>query len=193
MMKKILIGLLMFLFVIDVSAKDKTFIIEEINHQYYYEEHSTVDFFQEEIKMDELKTYSDTIQIMNNSDSSREVFLLFESKGEDGSYDDLMDYLHLKIYLNDKEVYNDSAETQNLASKHEDLHDFISIGKIKEKDLSTLKIEMNVSEEYKNISDNPEESKTPYEKFDWDEMMKKLPVAKTKEDRKKREVKLVNV
>ena len=154
MMKKILIGLLMFLFVIDVSAKDKTFIIEEINHQYYYEEHSTVDFFQEEIKMDELKTYSDTIQIMNNSDSSREVFLLFESKGEDGSYDDLMDYLHLKIYLNDKEVYNDSAETQNLASKHEDLHDFISIGKIKEKDLSTLKIEMNVSEEYKNISDN---------------------------------------
>ena len=153
-MKKVLTILFVFLFTINVSAKDKTFIMEEINHQYYYEEHSTVDSFQQEIKMNDLKTYSNTIQIMNNSDLSQEVFLLFESKGEDGSYDDLMDYLHLKIFLNDKEVYNDSAETQNLASKREDLHDFISIGKIKGKDLSTLKIEMTVSEEYKEISNN---------------------------------------
>lgn len=153
-MKKVLIGILVFLFAIPVFAKDKTLILEEVNKEYYYEEHSTVDDFVQEVKMNELKTYENTVQIMNNSDLSKDVFLLFESKGEDGSYDDLMDYLHLSITLDDQEVYNDSAETQNLASKHEDLHDFISIGKLKGKDLSTLKISMTVSEEYKSISDN---------------------------------------
>ena len=154
-MKKILFGILVFfLMTMSVLAKDKTFILEEVNHEFYYDEHSSVDSFQQEIKMKELKPYSHTIQIMNNSDSTKELFLLFESKGEDGSYDDLMDYLHLRILVDDKEVYNDSAETQNLASKHEDLHDFISIGKIKGKELTTLKIEMTVKEEYLSVSNN---------------------------------------
>ena len=48
------------------------------------------------------------------------------------------------------------------------------------------KIKKEIEEQDKNIPENPEASKTSYENFDWDAMMKKLPVAKTAEDRKKR-------
>ena len=48
------------------------------------------------------------------------------------------------------------------------------------------KIKKEIEEQDKNIAENPEESKTPYDQYDWDAMMKKLPVAKTTEERKKR-------
>ena len=48
------------------------------------------------------------------------------------------------------------------------------------------KIKKEMEELDKNIAENPEDSKTPYENFNWNEMMKKLPVQKTSDDRKKR-------
>lgn len=48
------------------------------------------------------------------------------------------------------------------------------------------KIKQEIAEQDKDIEQKLEEPKTPYEKMDWDAMMKKLPVAKTTDERKKR-------
>lgn len=48
------------------------------------------------------------------------------------------------------------------------------------------KIKKEIEEQDKNIEEKLEKPKTPYEQFDWDAMMKKLPVAKSNTERKKR-------
>ncbi len=152
-MKKIILLFLLFC-AIPVFAEDKVLILEEVKNHYYYDRHSSIDSFQQEIKMNELKPFVSELDIQNNSDLKKEVYLLFESKGEDGSYNDLMAYLDLKITLDDKAVYEGSGEPLDYSPNSNDLHDYISIGKIKGKDISHLKIEMNVSNEYASVSNN---------------------------------------
>lgn len=48
------------------------------------------------------------------------------------------------------------------------------------------KIKKEIEEQDKNIEEKLEQPKTEYEKYDWDAMMKKLPVKKTADERKKR-------
>jgi len=151
-MKKIII-LLLLLFSISVNAKEDVLILEGIGKDYYYDRHSSVEEFHQDIKMNELKQIVREIEIQNNSDLSREIYLLFESKGEDGSYNDLMEYLNFKITLDDKTVYEGSGDILDF-TETEDLYGFISLGKLKKKSNSHLKIEMELSEDYKTISNN---------------------------------------
>ena len=153
-MKKIIVLLFLLFCTIPVFAEDKVLILEEVKNHYYYDRHSSIDLFQQEIKMNELKPFVSELEIQNNSDLNKEVFLLFESKGQDGSYNDLMAYLDLKITLDDKVVYEGSGEPLDYSPNSNDLHDYISIGKLNGKSTSHLKIEMNVSEEYTSVSDN---------------------------------------
>lgn len=48
------------------------------------------------------------------------------------------------------------------------------------------KIKKEIDEQDKNLEGKLEQPKTSYEKYNWDEMKKKLPVAKTADERKKR-------
>ena len=47
------------------------------------------------------------------------------------------------------------------------------------------KIKKEIEEQDKNLEGKLEQPKASYETYNWDEMKKKLPVAKTTEDRKK--------
>ena len=156
-MKKSIVLFSIFLFFVSlpVFAIHNQLVLEEEEGLYTYHEQYLLDEdLTQEIQMNHLEKYTREIGIQNNSDLKKEIFLLFESKAEDGSYNDLMEYLTLTIKMDDKVVYDGSAETQDLATKREDLHDFISLGKMKEKGNATLTIEMSLSEEYKSVSDN---------------------------------------
>ena len=48
------------------------------------------------------------------------------------------------------------------------------------------KIKKKIEEQDKNIENKLEKPKTSYENFDWDDLIKKLPVGKTKEERTER-------
>ena len=138
-----------------VFSKNKMVVFEEYsNNLYYNERYSSPDDFIQEVTISSGKTYTQSFLLNNRSHLKKDIFLLFESRGEDGSYDDLLEYLNLRILINDKVVYEGSGEIANYATKSEDLYDFISIGKIPEKEDSTLQIEMTIKDEYQELSNN---------------------------------------
>ena len=136
------------------SKESRLSIVEYKDNIYYNQDVIKEDDFSTEINL--LKENSKTLEfsIDNTMKKKEELFLLIDSVGQDGSYNELLDYLEVTIKVDDKVIFDDSLEEMNRSSDEGELREFISIGKIASRDIVHLSIEVRVLDEYKRVSKN---------------------------------------
>ena len=157
-MKKIRIVFLVlisFFLLTNVFAKEKIFSLIDYKKGVYYDERKmNENDFTKEMNLVTGKTYQESITIRNETSKEQELYLLLESVGADGSYNDIMEYSHLKVSLDGKEIYNDTAKIMDYVGNKENLYDYVPLGKLKEKSSQKLEIELVLNDEYRMNSEN---------------------------------------
>ena len=155
-MKKYLFFVFLFLFSLlsVVLAKEQvfSFIIHD-DVLYYDSKLLKEDDFSQILNLSEQKEFSNTFTFKNDSNRKIPLYLFLESKEEDGSYANLFDYLTLKVSMDDKVLYDDSASILNYAS-NTNLYDYISLGDISKNSSCALQFDLQLSSEYQKISNN---------------------------------------
>ena len=153
---KIFVLLLVAFFTIPlVSAKEKTVSFIEYKKGFYYDERVLKEEgLTKQMNLTGDRKYEETFILRNDSNVKKEVFLSLESMAEDGSYNDIMEYCHLKVVLDGKTLYDGSANIMDYASEKDKLLELVSLGKLEEKSQQKLEIELTLSGEYQNSSKN---------------------------------------
>lgn len=153
--KILLLFVISFGFVLSVSAREKTFSLIEYKDSIYYDgRYLKEENFKKEMDFIKDKKYQDTFLIQNDTKKDREIFLLLENISADGSYNDIMEYCHLTVSLDDKIIYDGSASGMDYTTSKGELYDFVSLGKIEKKEIKKLVIELVLSSDYPNLSQN---------------------------------------
>lgn len=125
---------------IPVAAKEnRVVLIEDKGNLYYDNRYIKENNFTEEVNSSKMEYQKDFV-VDNQTKNKREIFLLVESIGQDGSYNDLMDSLHIKVIRDEKVLYDDTGSGIDLSHQERDLHDFISIGSFAFKEHSTIHV-----------------------------------------------------
>jgi len=138
-----------------VSAKEKTVSFIDYKEGFYYDERRIKEEdFTEEMSLVGDKKYEETFIIRNDSSHKKEVFLALESMAEDGSYNDIMEYCSLKVFLDDKVLYDGSASIMDYVQEREKLQEFVSLGKLDKKSIQELKILLTLTGDYQAKSKN---------------------------------------
>ena len=155
MKKRIIFLVLIFISCLSVQAKEPELtFIKDKEHIYYESFRVKEEDFSSTIEFAKESSLSTTFSLVNNCGENLSLYLLLDSKAQDGSYNDLLDYMSLKVTLNNKVVYEDSAKILNQSSKELDLHDYIPIGELTDSEPQKLLIEMTVLDDYKAVSKN---------------------------------------
>ena len=98
------------------SKESRLSIVEYKDNIYYNQDVIKEEDFSTEINL--LKENSKTLEfsIDNTMKKKEELFLLIDSVGQDGSYNELLDYLEVTIKVDDKVIFSDSLEKMNSSS-----------------------------------------------------------------------------
>jgi hypothetical protein len=151
---KLLIILLLFSSLTVYAKSNRVSIVSYKDNIYYNQDVIQEEDFSKEINLSKESSKTMEFTIDNTMKKEQEVFLLIDTVGEDGSYNELLDYLNVTIKVDDKEIYHGSLEQMNHSTSEDQLREFISIGKVPGRDLVKLTIDVQVSNEYKSISNN---------------------------------------
>lgn len=151
---KLLIILLLFSSLTVYAKSNRVSIVKYKDNIYYNQDVIQEEDLSTEINLSKESSKTMEFTIDNTMKKEQEVFLLIDTVGQDGSYNELLDYLNVTIKVDDKEIYHGSLEKMNHSSAENQLRDFISIGKVPGRDLVKLTIDVQVSNEYKSISNN---------------------------------------
>ena len=150
----ILIILLLFSSLTVYAKGNRVSIVKYKDNIYYNQDVIQEEDLSTEINLSKESSKTMEFTIDNTMKKEQEVFLLIDTVGEDGSYNELLDYLNVTIKVDDKEIYHGSLEQMNHSTSEDQLREFISIGKVPGRDLVKLTIDVQVSNEYKSISNN---------------------------------------
>ncbi len=151
---KLLIILLLFSGLTVYAKSNRVSIVSYKDNIYYHQDVIQEEDFSKEINLSKESSKTMEFTIDNTMKKEQEVFLLIDTVGEDGSYNELLDYVNVTIKVDDKEIYHGSLEQMNHSTSEDQLREFISIGKVPGRDLVKLTIDVQVSNEYKSISNN---------------------------------------
>ena len=151
---KLLIILLLFSSLTVYAKSNRVSIVSYKDNIYYNQDVIQEEDFSKEINLSKESSKTMEFTIDNTMKKDQEVFLLIDTVGQDGSYNELLDYLNVTIKADDKEIYHGSLEQMNHSTSEDQLREFISIGKVPGRDFVKLTIDVQVSNEYKSISNN---------------------------------------
>lgn len=107
-----------------------------------------------EMDLTSSEVFKNELVIENTTGDDYQIYFLLSTKEQDGSFNDLLDYLTLKVYVDDKVVYDGTGSVIDFATEKEDLHDFISLGSILKASSSVMRVEASVSNDYASVSNN---------------------------------------
>lgn len=151
-MKKILLIILIYLFSINiVSAKESKLIISGNDNKMYYDS----DFYDTNMFMSHLdiipgSVFTDILEIENETNFTFNLYLKISYK----NYNELLEYLNMKLYLDNKLIYDGDMKGPNVENSHNDLKNAIFIDKLIPHKKYQLKVVTNLSYEYSNILNN---------------------------------------
>ncbi len=154
MTRKIIIILLLF-FTIPVYAKDDVFYMTKQKDSVYYDERF-IDSSLLEVEVDTTKdnTYETSFQIENATGEDQKLYLLMDSKSEDGTFNELLESVAVRVTYQDKVVYDGSAAIFNDSGESSELNGFVFLGDIENSQGGLLNIAFNVSDDYYKESNN---------------------------------------
>lgn len=150
-MKKYIIYLLvigLFFISTPVNAKTNKISIYEDDNRLYYSNSNNDNIFIDHDNMTPGVEYEDYLKIENNSKKDNELYLQFVDSNNSSISSSLLDYIELKLYLDDELIYYGSARGVNYDTNGINLDDVVKIKTIKSGDVSKLKVVSKLADEY---------------------------------------------
>ncbi len=149
----LLVGIVFF--TVPVVANENILcLVDNKNNLSYDERYMDIDSLTKKIDIGSSKIYKESFVIQNTTLESQELFLHLETKAQDGSIDDLLDYLQLKITVDKKVIYEGSASSLNSSLDGNVLLEYIPLGKYDKNQESNCDVEFSIVDSYRSISDN---------------------------------------
>ena len=153
-MKKIILVFLLFCF-IPVYAKDDTFYLTKQKGAIYYDERFLdTSLLQVEVDTQNNDTYDTSFQIENATGENQKLYLLMDSKSEDGTFNELLESVAVSVRFQDKVIYDGTASIFNDSGDSSHLHSFVYLGDFKNNQGGLLEISFNIAEDYFKESKN---------------------------------------
>ena len=154
MFKKVLL-LITFFLTIPVYAKDDTLYLTKQKDAIYYDERFIdTSLLRMEVDTKKNETYETSFKVENATGEDQKIYLLMDSKSEDGTFNELLESVAVQVTYQNKVVYDGTASIFNDSGNSKELNGFIYLGNIKKNEGDTLKILFNVSDSYYKESNN---------------------------------------
>ncbi len=151
-MKKILfIILTLFVSINIVSAADNKLSISSIDNKLYYDSKLfDTNTFMKHLDMVPGNTFVDNLVIENQTNYNFNLYLKIKNRNNN----ELLDYMSMKIYLDDKLVYDGDMVGTGLFYENDVLNNSFLVGNFSAHQLSNLKVYTNFSTEYSNTNNS---------------------------------------
>lgn len=149
-MKKILLVIIMlFLSISVVKAKDNKLSISSIDNKLYYDSSKfDSEIFMHHLDMIPGNEFSDELVIENETKYTFNLYLKIKKRNNN----ELLDYLSMKIYLNDLLIYNGDMLGTSNESGSVKLSNYYLVGTFTPNRVAKIRVETKFSDEYSNMS-----------------------------------------
>ena len=142
-------------FPLTVFAEEDTLRLLKQDDEIFYDyQYVTKNTFSQSVKIDSKKDFQKKFLVNNETGDKLGLFFLVDTKGQDGTLNDLLDYLQLKILVDGKAIYDGSASVMNSSIDSSMLLEPISLGDFSDKKISNLEVNLHVMDEYFSASNN---------------------------------------
>ena len=151
-MKKILfIFLTFFLSINIVLAKENKLSISSSDNKLYYDSKLLdTNTFMKHLDMIPGSTFTDNLIIENETKFNFNLYLKINNRNNN----ELLDYMTMKIYLDEKLVYDGDMIGSGLFYENDALNNSFLVGNFSANQLSNLRVVTNLSTDYSNINNN---------------------------------------
>ena len=156
-MKKLLslITLIILLSMSSVYAKEsKLYLIEKNNKLYYDNSLLEGNTFIKNLDMLPGNSYSDELIIENGSKKSYILYFKIEEKGNSKEANELLDSISMKLYLDNKLIYDGKIKGLDYKNSGINLQDIIQLKEFNPGDSAILRVETTLDYEYSNKDNN---------------------------------------
>ncbi len=152
-MKKVLLFLSLLVLFVPVYAIDNRLYLTENNNRIYYES-DQIDkkVFMNHIDMIPGSNYEDILTIENAANREYKLFFKVSVKEQSNLASDLLDYINMQIYLDNKLIYNGKAKGLDYNNVGVNLQDAVLLGDFTKNQKSEMKVITNLSKEYSNTN-----------------------------------------
>lgn len=152
-MKKIL-SMLMTLLILgvmySVKAENSRLYFIEKDNKLVYESNIEENVFMKHIDMLPGSKYTDELEIENGTQNDYTLYLKVEEVSQNELALELLESIDMKLYLDDRLIYNGKAKGLNYSDDGINLQNAIMLKEFKSKEKSLLRAETKLSEEYSN-------------------------------------------
>lgn len=150
-MKKIsAIIIIILISIIGVRAESHKITFEEVNHKLVYYSDLYNDKFMSHLDMIPGNTYTDSLMIENDTSTNYTIFLKIETIDQSVDAEELLDNIMMKLYLDDKIIYNGKAKGLDYRNEGINLQDAIMLKTLNKNEKSLLRADIELLPEYSN-------------------------------------------
>lgn len=156
-MKKIFVALLASIIIttpVFAAEKNKVFVYEQ-DEKIYYDSKQFDDRFMVHENMVPGDSYSDTLVVENGTSYEHDIYFkvaLDEANTENA--EDLLDYISMKVYVNDELFYDGKAKGKDYRGEGVDLTDAVLIKRFAAHESVSMRVETHFDENYEDIDNH---------------------------------------
>lgn len=151
-MKKVLFALVLILLSVSVvSASDnKLYLTENDNKIYYDKSLYDENLFMNHLDMVPGSSYTDELLIENATGLDLTLYLQVLEENQSIDANELLDNISMKIYLDDKLIYDGKVKGLDYKLQGVNLQDSVLLKQFNKNDKSKIRVELNLSKDYSN-------------------------------------------
>lgn len=156
-MKKIFVALLASIIIatpVFAEEKNRVYVYEK-DEKVYYDSKLFDDRFMVHENMVPGDSFSDTLVVENGTSDEHDIYFkvaLDEANTENAQ--DLLDYIDMKVYINDKLFYNGKAKGKDYRGEGVDLTDAVLIKRFAAHESVSMRVETHFDESYEDIGNH---------------------------------------
>ena len=150
----ILIVLVYMMFLQPVYAKENVLYLTENDKRIYYESQFDENVFMKHLDMVPGSSFSDELIIKNKAKTNYNLFFKVIPREQSVLADELLDYINMKVFLDDKLLYDGKAKGLDYLDNGINLQNAVRIGEFTKGKVAIMRVEVSLSPEYNNTENN---------------------------------------
>ena len=150
-MKKVLLFIICLLFLTNIKAEEKFIKLVNQDDKVVYESNLNNGVFIDHTSMVPGDSYTDEVRLINDSGKQCKVFFQVKTLNQNSKAELLLDNIFMKVYLDNKLIYNGKSKGQDYYNNGISLQNAIELKTFNSSDKALLKVETSLSKEYSEV------------------------------------------
>ena len=136
------------------EEKNRVYVYEK-DEKIYYDSKQFDDRFMVHENMVPGDSYSDTLVVENGTSYEHDIYFKIElDETNTTNAKDLLDYISMKVYINDKLLYDGKAKGEDYTSKGVDLTDAVFIKRFAAHESISMRVETHFDENFEDLENH---------------------------------------